>query len=130
MKTNSLFISSLLLAIVLGMGAGCARKPNDAQISSDVQSKFSQDSGLASKQLKVQAEDGVVTLSGAVDNDAQRDAAGRQAATVAGVKTVINNLQVGGATAATTPAEVAPPESMAATSSSSRLRPSLRRDWP
>ncbi len=77
------------------MGVGCARKPNDAKISSDVQSKFSQDSGLASKQLKVQAEDGVVTLAGSVDNDAQRDAAGRQAASVAGVKTVINDLQVG-----------------------------------
>ena len=36
-----------------------------------------------------------MTLSGNVDNDAQREAAGRQAASVAGVKTVINNLQVG-----------------------------------
>jgi len=84
MKTNSRFMSSfitpLLLAIVLGMGAGCARKPDDAKISSEVQSKFSQDSGLASKQLSVKAEEGVVTLAGSVDNDAQRDAAGRQAA--------------------------------------------------
>jgi hypothetical protein len=105
------------LAIVLGTGAGCARKPNDAKISSDVQSKFSQDSGLASKQLKVQAEEGVVTLSGAVDNDAQREAAGRQAASIPGVKTVINNLQVGNtATTATTDAPPeAPPEPTTAT---------------
>lgn len=118
MKTNSLFkssfISSLLLAIVLGMGVGCARKPNDAKISSDVQSKFSQDSGLANKQLKVQAEDSVVTLSGTVDNDAQREAAGRQAASVPGVKTVINNLQVGSAAAATAPVEAAATESTTA----------------
>jgi BON domain len=111
MKINSLFISaystSLLLAIALGMGLGCTRKPDDAKISTDIQSKFNQDSGLSSKQLKVQAEDGVVTLSGAVDNDAQREAAGRQAASVAGVKTVINNLQVDNA-AATAPAESAP----------------------
>ena len=106
------------------MGAGCARKPNDAKISSDVQSKFSQDSGLASKQLKVQAEDGVVTLAGSVDNDAQRDAAGRQAASVAGVKTVINNLQVGNVAAATAaPAEAPPPESMAATTKTSADTP-------
>jgi hypothetical protein len=119
MKINSLFTSScgtsLLLAIALGIGLGCARKPDDAKISSDIQSKFNQDSGLSSKQLKVQAEDGVVTLSGAVDNDAQRAAAGRQAASEAGVKTVINNLQVGNAAAAAT--EVAP-ESTTATKTS------------
>ena len=124
MKTNSRFMSSfitpLLLAIVLGMGAGCARKPDDAKISSEVQSKFSQDSGLASKQLSVKAEEGVVTLAGSVDNDAQRDAAGRQAASVAGVKTVINNLQVGNVAAATmAPAAAPPPESMAATTKTS-----------
>ena len=89
---------------------GAASKPNDAKISSDIQSKFSQDSGLASKQLKVQAEGGVVTLSGNVDNDSQREAAGRQAASVAGVKTVINDLQVG--SAATNTAALEAPEIM------------------
>lgn len=120
MKINSLFISaystSLLLAIALATGLGCTRKPDDAKISTDIQSKFNQDSGLSGKQLKVQAEDGVVTLSGGVDNDAQREAAGRQAASVAGVKTVINNLQVDNA-AATAPAESAPePTTMTKTS--------------
>ena len=43
----------------------------------------------------MQANNGVVTLAGTVDNEAQRDAASRQAASVPGVKTVINNLQVG-----------------------------------
>jgi hypothetical protein len=99
MKITSLFVSSLVLAIILGIGAGCARKPDDAKVSSDIQGKFSQDSGLSSKQLTVQANDGVVTIAGTVDNDAQREAAGRQAASVAGVKTVINNLQVGSAPA-------------------------------
>lgn len=104
MNRSSLLASSFLLAIVLGMGVGCARKPDDAKISSEIQSKFSQDSGLSSKQLTVQAQDGVVTLAGRVDNDAQRDAASRQAASVEGVRTVVNNLQVDSATAsATTP---------------------------
>jgi len=106
MKITSLLVSSLLLAIVLGLGVGCARKPDDAKISSDVQGKFSQDSGLAGKQLTVQANGGVVTLEGTVDNDAQRDAASRQAASVPGVKTVVNNLQVG--SASTTAAATAP----------------------
>jgi len=95
MRTTSLMVSSLVLAIVLGMGAGCARKADDGRISSDIQGKFSQDSGLSSKQLMVQAKDGVVTLEGTVDNPAQRDAASRQAASVPGVRTVVNNLQVG-----------------------------------
>lgn len=95
MKTRSLSVSSLVLAIVLGMGLGCARKPDDAKISSEVQGKFSQDSGLSSKQLSVRANDGVVTLGGTVENQAQREAAGLQAASVAGVRTVVNNLQVG-----------------------------------
>jgi hypothetical protein len=77
------------------MSVACARKPDDAKISSDVQSKFSQDSGLSTKQLTVQANNGVVTLSGFVDNDAQRQAASRQAASVEGVREVVDNLQVG-----------------------------------
>src|ERR1700690_1254052 len=100
MKTNSLFRSSIALAMVLGLGIACARKPDDTKISSEVQGKFSQDSGLSTKQLKVQASNGVVTIAGAVDNDAQREAAGRQAASVEGVKTVINNLRVANAPAA------------------------------
>jgi hypothetical protein len=94
MKANSLIVSSFVLAAVLGAGVGCAKKPDDAQISGEIQSKFSQDSGLSTKQLVVETADGVVTLTGTVDNDAQRQAASRQAA-VAGVKTVVNNLQVG-----------------------------------
>jgi len=122
MKKKSLRISAssvstssglvFVLAIgVLAIGLGCARKPNDAQISSEIQNKFSQDSGLSSKQLTVQASDGVVTLAGAVDNDAQRDAAARQAGSVTGVKEVINNLQVGVAASTPQPAAAQQPAS-------------------
>jgi len=94
MKKQSPLILSFLVAIILGLGLGCAKKPDDAKISSEIQDKFSQDSGLGAKQLSVKADGGVVTLSGTVDNDAQREAAGKQAASIAGVKTVINNLEV------------------------------------
>ncbi|MGC1452162.1 MAG: BON domain-containing protein [Candidatus Sulfotelmatobacter sp.] len=111
MENKSLLISSFVLAVILALGVGCAKKPDDAKISGDVQNKFSQDSGLSTKQLTVQADNGVVTLGGMVDNDAQREAAGRQAASIPGVKMVINNLQVGGpstAAAATPPAQPTP----------------------
>jgi hypothetical protein len=95
MKRNLLPVYAFSLALWLMGSVGCAKKLDDAKMSSEIQSRFSQDSGLASKQLTVQANNGVVTLSGTVDNSAQREAAGQQAASVAGVKTVINNLQVG-----------------------------------
>lgn len=103
MKRISPLVVCLILALAMGLELGCAKKPDDAKISSDIQGKFSQDSGLAAKQLSVQSADGVVTLSGAVDNDAQREAASRQAASVAGVKQVLNNLTVGPTTAAAQP---------------------------
>ena len=102
-------IVSFLFAIILGLGLGCAKKPDDAKISSEIQDKFSQDSGLGTKQLSVKAEGGVVTLTGTVDNDAQREAAGKQAASIAGVKTVINNLEVGNVGKPSAVAETAPP---------------------
>jgi len=97
MKRTTPFVSSFLLAVILSFGSGCAKKADDAKISSDIQTKFSQDSGLSTKQLTVQSANGVVTLSGNVDNDAQREAASRQAASTPGVKEVVNNLQVGNA---------------------------------
>src|SRR5579863_1366848 len=95
MKKPSLWMFSAIFAMLLAFSPACASKPDDAKVASEIQSKFSQDSGLSTKQLNVQASGGVVTLSGSVDNDAQREAAGRQAASVAGVKTVVNNLTVG-----------------------------------
>jgi len=110
MKRDFLPVYALSLALWLMWSVGCAKKLDDAKMSGEIQSRFSQDSGLASKQLTVQANNGVVTLSGTVDNTAQRDAAGEQAASVAGVKTVINNLQVGDASgnAASSPPAPAP----------------------
>lgn len=120
MQITSRFESLLLLAIALGMAAGCARKPDDAKISAEIQGRFSQDSGLSSKQLTVQASDGVVTLGGMVDNETQREAASRQAATIPGVRTVVNNLQVGNASAAAaTPAPTATPVANAPSRSAS-----------
>ena len=116
MKKQSPLILSFLVAIILGLGLGCAKKPDDAKISSEIQDKFSQDSGLGAKQLSVKADSGVVTLSGTVDNDAQREAAGKQAASITGVKTVINNLDVSNVGKPSAVAESTPPADMPAAS--------------
>ena len=87
-----LAIAALTLGLAIGLG--CSKAPSDAELTGAVQTRFSQDSGLSAKSLNVQAANGTVTLSGAVDNEVQRDAAARQAAAVPGVKQIINNLQV------------------------------------
>lgn len=100
----SLYFSAVVLLSILIATVGCSKAPTDAQITSDIQNKLNTDSGLQGKQLAVQAANGSVTLSGQVDNDAQRDAAARYASSEPGVKQVVNNLQVGPpAEAQTTP---------------------------
>ena len=89
------YLCVILLISVAGGTIACSKAPNDAQISSQLQDKFNTDSGLQGKQLGVQAANGIITLSGSVDNDAQREAAARYASGMPGVKQVVNNLQVG-----------------------------------
>ena len=119
MKRKFYIVDFVVIAMILSLGVGCAKKLDDAKMSSDIQSKYSQDSGLASKQLTVQANNGVVTLSGTVDNEAQRQAAARQAAAEPGVKTVINNLQVGDSSAAMADASQKPTPGDTSTTSAS-----------
>src|SRR5580704_18410260 len=98
----------LIVLLTLSVAVGCSKAPTDAQIASDIQNKLNTDSGLQGKQLAVQAANGSVTLSGQVDNDAQRDAAARYASSEPGVKQVVNNLQVAPPPPVTTQAP--PPE--------------------
>jgi hypothetical protein len=97
-------------AALLAISFACAKPPNDAKVVSDVQAKLGTDSGLQNKQLTVQSSNGTVTLSGVVDNDAERDAAAKYAASEPGVKTVINNLQVGTAQASAKPSPQSTPD--------------------
>jgi len=91
----SLYLSAVVLLTIFAATVGCSKPPTDAQVANDIQAKLNADSGLQGKQLAVQAANGTVTLSGAVDNDAQRNAAAQYAASVPGVKQVVNNLTVG-----------------------------------
>lgn len=90
----SLYLSAFILLNILAVTLGCSKAPTDAQIATDIQNKLNTDSGLQGKQLIVQADKGSVTLSGEVDNNAQRDAAARYAASEPGVKQIVNNLEV------------------------------------
>ncbi len=108
MRKKSLSIGVVALALALLVLAGCSQKAvrSDAQVASDVQSKIYGDAAVQSRDVTVQASSGIVTLNGSVANDAERGAAANDAATVSGVKTVVNNLQV-------QQAQVTPPPNVA-----------------
>lgn len=97
MKRN---LSVGLIAIAL-LAASCSRvgSHTDAQVASDVQNKINGDSNIPDKQLNINANNGVVTLTGTVATDAARNAAANDAAQIEGVKTVVNNLEVAPASA-------------------------------
>ena len=120
---SSAYVSAVLLGISLVL-AGCSKAPNDTQIVSDIQNKINADSGLQGKQLAVQSTNGSVTLSGVVDNDAERDAAARYASSEPGVKQVVNNLQVTPPQAA----EATPPPTQESKPAAERRRHKARRD--
>src|SRR5882762_943413 len=124
--------SVILLLGILTSGLACTKAPDDSQLTSQIQSKLGQDSGLHDKQITVQTAGGVVTLSGTVENETQREAASRYASATPGIKEVVNNLET--ASAAATPAAdqmaQAPPPAPARPSAkpfSDKRRPSTPR---
>ncbi len=122
-----IYVWTVLLVGVLAFGAACSKVAGDSEVTSEVQSRLNADSGLQGKQLTVQTSGGVVTLSGTVDNDAQRTAASRYASSVPGVKQIINNLQVAPATAMTDQMDQTRPEPERAPA---KPRPSVARQRP
>ena len=126
--THSSVLRMVLVLGALALAMACTKTPNDAQTTADIQSKLGADSGLQNKQIDVKSDKGVVTLSGVVDNDAEREAAARYASTEPGVNKVINNLQLGSTTAAAEPApQPAPVAEQPAPAPSSSEKPSPRR---
>jgi hypothetical protein len=113
---------------LLLLSVACTKAPNDAKVASDIQAKFAADSGLQDKQLNVQSANGTVTLSGNVDNQAERDAAAKYAASEPGVKTVVNNLQIGEAQASAQPAPARSSSDESKPAQSSRHRRSERHE--
>lgn len=100
----ALYLCALLLAGGLFLATGCTRAPNDAQIAGSVQSKIYADPNVQSRQITVQSANGVVTLTGYANSDAERATAAADAAQIPGVKTVVNNLETSAPAQAAAPA--------------------------
>lgn len=109
MKFNNALLGVVALVVMLTALTACNKAPvrTDSQTAVEVQARINSDSKIASQEIGVQAVNGVVTLSGTVGSEAERASAAGDAATVDGVKTVVNNLTVEEAQA-TPPLAVAP----------------------
>src|SRR5947209_1739734 len=108
-------VLTLALLLMIAALSGCSKSANvangertDAQVAGDVQTRISSDPTLSGRQISINADKGVVTLSGTVDSDAEVTSALNDAQQAQGVKQVISRLAVQTAQAAPEP-EVAQP---------------------
>jgi len=96
MKTKSLLSSfALAIALMLPAAAPAADKPvSDDLVYNLVRQKLAGDSVVKGGALNVDVKDGVVTISGKLQSEKQKDKAERLAHKVKGVKSVVNQIQV------------------------------------
>lgn len=66
----------------------------DEEIARDLESALFYDTWVNSYQVNIDVKDGVVTLTGTVDNAFEKRAAGDDAWSIPGVKDVCNNLKI------------------------------------
>jgi osmotically-inducible protein OsmY len=88
-------IAAALLALFVIGGlclAADKQAPTDGIISDNVMIKLASDQIVKGGGLKVDVKDGVVTLTGDVESEKQKDRATKLAKQVKGVKKVINNI--------------------------------------
>lgn len=83
------------------MGAGAVKAAShagqvvaDSAITTKIKAQLAADAGLSGSSIRVETNDGVVTLSGTVANAALRNRAGQIASGTDGVKSVTNDIKV------------------------------------
>jgi len=125
-------VLTLALLLLITAISGCSKSANvsgeersDAQVAGDVQTKISSDSSLAGRQISINANKGVVTLSGTVNSDAEVTSALNDAQQAQGVKQVVSRLAVQQASATPEPEPQPEPQRRASTSraTTTRVRP-------
>jgi outer membrane biosynthesis protein TonB len=110
-----LAIGALTIALSF---AGCkssapAVPTDDASLTAALQTRLTSDDALKSEPINSSVQDKIATLNGTVSSEAARSLAAADAAQVAGIKTIVNNLSVQAPAPAMTAAAVPPPPSPA-----------------
>ncbi|GGA75007.1 hypothetical protein GCM10011507_28000 [Edaphobacter acidisoli] len=93
----SAFLAATILTLAFATN-GCkkaAAPPSDDALTTALHNRFAADSALSTEPpIQATVQNGIATLNGAVSNDQARALAAADAAQVAGIKTVVNNLTV------------------------------------
>lgn len=106
-KLRHLLPTSLLM---LAVAIGCASKPNDAQLTTNLKAQMFSDPQTKNANLQVSVKDGVATLSGTAPTEASRYEAYKIAASTPGISKVNDQMTVQAPQQA---AEAAPPTTSA-----------------
>lgn len=90
------FAASALLVAMLAIPAlgATPKEPTDQKISDVVDTDLSFDPAVPAHRIDVRTNEGIVTLSGSVDNLLAKDRAERIAETIRGVRSVVNTIEV------------------------------------
>lgn len=99
-KRGSRLVSLLAVALLVPMlttacGSSVRQITDDGTISTRVKTTLLNDTDVGGQRIEVETFDGVVTLSGKVKSEADRDKAVALARRITGVKDVKSTLQVG-----------------------------------
>jgi len=106
MKTWSNVVAAIFASILVFGAAGCASDHNrrgpsetgaivsDSWITTKVKSDLAVEKDVDATDIGVHTYEGVVTLTGDVDNQAEADKAVRVASEIKGVKSVLNQMKV------------------------------------
>ena len=113
------------LAVLLAVSSGCKKAPDDAALAQKINSQLSEDSSISGQPVQATVQNGIATLNGSVQNDAQKTIAARDAAAVLGIKEVQNNISVGFVPSAATNALTTLPPAPASTAPSPALKQQL-----
>jgi len=92
MRSRILRQLSLILLVVFTVG--CSKKPNDAQITNDIQQKVAADPDTRDSNITVDSKDGKVTIQGKVPTDAARTKVEQIAKAEPGVSELDNETSV------------------------------------
>ncbi len=116
MQTSKLRFPILVIVCTLLFGA-CNlmnKVPDDKAIVTDVRARLFQDPVLKTRDIRVDSDKGVVTLTGSVSSELEKAAVERLASLAPGVKQVVDQLAVSAPPAAQAPTPASPVETAAA----------------
>jgi hypothetical protein len=89
--------ATFLILAIISLETGCKNQPaarTDQQIAGDVETKIKGEAALSQQNIQVSVANGVATLDGTVTDEASRALAANDSGSIAGVKSVVNNLTV------------------------------------